>query len=81
MSDDVKNKLATALIAAATAFLVTKAIDMVWKMVTGNPPPSEDDPNTSTLRLALFAGITAVATALTRQATIKKTENYIALHR
>ncbi len=78
ISDDLKSKIATTLVAAATAFVVSKAIDTVWKMVTGDAPPSEDDPDVNPLPLAIFAGVTAVAAALTRQAAIKKTETYIA---
>ncbi len=80
ISDEIKQKIATTIVAAAAAFIVSKTVDVAWKLITGDTPPSEEDPNQGTVKLVVFAGVTAMAAALARQLAVKKTQSYIAAH-
>lgn len=80
LSADMKEKIVTTLAAGAAAFVVTKAVETSWRLFTGDKPPTDDDTDSSTLKVVLFAGVAAMAAAWARQEAVKKTNSYIAAH-
>ncbi|MFT0761653.1 DUF4235 domain-containing protein [Actinomyces sp. F1_1611] len=79
LNTEIKEKIATTIVAAAAAFAVTKAVDLAWKLATGQQPPTEEDDN-SVLKVVVFAGVTAMAASWARQFALRKTNSYIAAH-
>ena len=73
---EIQEKIATTLAAGIAAFLVTKLIDAGWKLVTGKLPPDDDDDDL--LRLAVFAGLSAIAATIARRYALRGANRFVA---
>lgn len=76
---NITEKLATTLAAGLAALVVTKLVDAGWKAVTGELPP--DDDADDVVRLAVFAGISAVAATVARRYALRSANRFIASRR
>lgn len=61
-------KLIATVLTLGTGLVVTKAISLAWKGVTGHEPPKEidDDGEISIAEVVIFAAVSAAAAAVVR---------------
>lgn len=71
-------KIITSLTVLAAGFVATKALDLVWKAVTGNKPPSMDDDDVPLRQIVMFAAASGAIAALARSGATRATTKYIA---
>lgn len=76
----LKQRIARQLAAAATALVVSKALEMTWKLITRKDIPSEEDDDQQIVSVAIFVGVTAMVASLARQFAIRRTDTYLAAH-
>ena len=70
-------KIVTTLSVMAAGFAATKALDLLWRQVTGHRPPAQDE-DSSVRELVLFAAVSGALAALARAGTTKAVGRYIA---
>lgn len=78
IAQDMKAKLATMAVAGLASLVISKAVDVVWKLATGKTPPGQGDDGASVARVVVFAGISAMAVALGQHYATKKTDEIMA---
>lgn len=76
-STTTTQKIVTTLSVMAAGFAATKALDLLWRQVTGHRQPSQED-DASVRELVLFAAISGALAALARAGTTKAVTRYIA---
>lgn len=77
LSMDMKTKLVSAAAMGLTALVVSQGFNMAWRLVTGSEPPQEDDGG-SLIKLALFAGASAMIVAVAQRGANKQAQKFLA---
>ncbi|PWD50912.1 hypothetical protein C8046_09860 [Serinibacter arcticus] len=77
MSSSSNQKIVTTLAVMAAGFAATKALDLVWRRVTGHRPPSQED-DATVRELVMFAAVSGALAALARAGTTRAVTRYIA---
>lgn len=72
------NKIVTTLAVMAAGFAATKALDLVWRSVTGHKPPTNDDQESSVREIVIFAAVSGALAALARAGATKAAARYLA---
>lgn len=72
----MKSKLISTAVMGLSAFAVGKAVELAWKIATGNNPPSAEEGD-STTRLLAFAIVSAAAVTVAQRFAAQKTNQFI----
>jgi hypothetical protein len=71
-SSEMAVRIATALAAAAAAFIVQRALAMGWRAVTGRSAPRADDATVSVAEIVTYTALTSAVVATARVLAARK---------
>lgn len=78
MESTLSQKIITAGLTMASAFVAGKIAETGWKLITGKAAPQDDDDTASLISVVAFAAMSAAMVAVAQRGVLKKTNKWFA---